>query len=137
MKITLDLSTLSNLVKTADKIVFSPEGEETLVNLITIQKQVEDALDNAKLIIESAALKQDPNFMSVQGDKVKVSYRSYGARFKIDESFISQIPENLYTKKTNYTPIPEAVEKHAAEKGMPLGIIEPERKKQIIITAKK
>lgn len=133
----IDIEKLENLVLDSDKIFISAEGEEVLVELLRIQKQVEQAIDSAKSKIEQTALKLNPNFSSIQADRIKVYYRAYGARYKIDESFIDQIPVNLYTTKTSYLPVPEEIEKWTEEhKGMPVGIVEPERNKSLTFSLK-
>jgi hypothetical protein len=121
----------------SDKIFLSAEGERTLIQLLEIQKQVEEAIDEAKKRLEYAALKMNPNFTSIQADKIKVYYRSYGERYKIDESQIASIPKGLYSTKVNYKAIAEEVERWTEEhKGMPVGIIEAERPKSLSFSLK-
>lgn len=133
----IKLETLNELVADSKNIIFSADAENTLVTLLGIQKQVEDAIDQAKKNIEQAALKLNPNFSSVQGDKVKVFYRSYGSKYKIDESFIDQIPVDLYSIKKSYSANTKAIETFVeSNKGLPIGIIEPERPKSISISLK-
>src|SRR3990167_3856095 len=133
----IDIEKLDSLKKTADKIFLEPEGEEVLLSLLEIQKQVEDAIDAAKAKLEETALKLDPNFSSIQADKIKVYYRQYGARFKIDESKVAQIPKELYSEKVTYSPIVAEIEKKVEELGgLPDGVIEPERPKQLTFSLK-
>src|SRR3990172_13329347 len=103
----IDIEKLDSLKKTADKIFLEPKGEEVLLRLLEIQQQVEDAIDAAKVKLEETALKLDPNFSSIQADKIKVYYRQYGARFKIDESKIKDLPKELYNEKVSYLPVVE------------------------------
>jgi hypothetical protein len=137
MKVTIDLEQLTNIVQKADGIVFSPEAENVLVQLYEIKQKVEEAEKTAKKLIEETALKYDPNFTSIQSDKLRVSYRAYGSRYSIDESHLADIPEGLYKKVVKYSPVAKAIEAHADEKGMPLGIVENERKKQVSITMRR
>lgn len=133
----IDIEFLDKIKLEADRIFLEPEGEETLVKLLEIQTQVEQAIDAAKVKLADAALKLNPNFSSIQGDKVKVYYRAYGSRYKIDESLIDQIPIELYTKKLVYTPVAEAIEEWTKQhEGMPIGIIEPERSKSLSFSLK-
>jgi len=133
----IKLENLSQLVADSKNIIFSADAEDTLVNLLNIQKQVEDAINQAKKNIEEAALKLNPNFSSVQGDKVKVFYRSYGSKYKIDESLVDQIPAELYSVKKSYSANTKAIETFAeTNKGLPIGIIEPDRPKTISISLK-
>lgn len=133
----IDIEKLDNLVAEADKIFFTPEGEAVLEQLLDIQAQVELAIDTAKEKLEKAAIKLDPNFSSIQGEKIKVSYRYFGSRYYLDDSLLAEIEPELYTTTTKHTVNPSAVDKWTLEhKGMPLGIKEVERKKSIVFQRK-
>lgn len=134
----IKIEKLTELKAEADKIFLTPEGEEVLVQLLQLREQVELAIDEAQAKLEQTALKLYPLFTSIQGDKVKVYYRSYGDKYKIDESQILTIPKELYSVKTSYRAEAEAIEKWTAEhSGMPVGIVEAERPKKISFTLKK
>ena len=134
---TIDVEKLEQLKLEADKIFISAEGEQVLLDLLEIQKQVEDAIDTAKAKLEETALKLNPNFKSIQSDKIKVYYRSFGSQYKIDESLIAELPKEFYEVKHSYSPNAEAIEKFVQEKGgLPMGVIEPERPKKITFTLK-
>lgn len=138
MIITVDTDKLNELVLNADKIFMSPEGEQTLVDLMTIEKLVEEAKERAQKTLEETALKLDPNFKSIQSDKVKVFYKAFGARFYLDETRISEVPVTLYTQETKYKVDPKAVESWIDEhKGLPLGINEVERVKKLTFSLRK
>lgn len=131
---------LEKLVEKADEIFLTPKGEQVLIDLITIQQQVEDAIAQAKLKLESAALKANKHFTSIQGDKIKVHYRAFGAKYYIDEEHINQAPKEFYTieSKVSYKIDTKALEKHIEQTGkVPAGIIEVERKKQLSFGLKK
>ena len=134
---TIDIEKLDRLVADADKIFISPEGEEVLVSLLDIRNQVDLAIDEAKKILEESALKLNPNFTSLQADKVKVYFRTYGSKYKVDESHIKDLPEEYYDIKKSYSPKTEAIEGFVEKNGaLPLGIIEPERVKTISFSLK-
>jgi hypothetical protein len=135
----INIEDLEKLKLNADKIFLTAEGEETLVALLEIQKQVEDAIVLAEKKLEETALKLNPNFNSIQADKVKVYYRAYGAKYYIEEDHIDMVPTELYTKetKTVYKLDAKAVEKWAdGHEGMPAGIKEVERTKQLKFSLK-
>lgn len=133
----IDIDKLDKLVVDSDKIFLTPEGEEVLIQLLEIRQQVEDAIDAAKKRLEETALKVSPNFTSIQADRVKVYFRAFGARYKIDESYIESIPRNLYEIQTKYSAVAEEIEKVIDEKGkLPQGIIEAERTKTITFSLK-
>lgn len=136
----IDIEKIQELSKKADEIFLSPAGEQVLIDLLTIQGQVEAAIDEAKSKLEAAALKVDPNFSSIQADKIKVYYRAYGAKYYVDETNIQNVPKEFYTaeQKVMYKVDNKALEKHVDTTGqMPVGIIEVERKKSITFTLKK
>lgn len=136
MQLIIDTDKISQLVEKSGEIMLSNEGEEYLVKLLKLQEQVEEAVKQAKKAIEDSALAISPNFKSITSDSVKISYRAYGARFKIDESYIGEIPRHLYETKTTYSVNTKEVEKYAEEHGLPRGIVEPERQPQISIKLK-
>lgn len=138
MRLQVDTDQLNELVSTADAILLTKDGEDTILKLLEIQNQVEEAIKQAKANIEKKALEIDPNFMSVQGDRIKVAYRAYGTRYMIDESHLKDLPENLYKKVIKVYPDTKAIDDLANKTGMlPIGIVEPSRPKQIIIGIKK
>ena len=133
----IDIDKLEKLVVDSDKIFLTPEGEEVLMQLLEIRQQVEDAIDAAEAKLEETGIKIDPNFSSIQSNKVKVYYRAFGSRYKIDPSLVDQLPKNLYKVITKYNAVSDEIDKYANDnKGLPLGIIEPERKKQITFSLK-
>ena len=133
----IDIEKLAKLVKDADQIVFSAEGEKVLVKILEIEKQVEDAKKAAKAKLEESALKLNPNFSSIRGDKVKVYYRVFGTKYKIDESLVAKVPKELYNSKVSYYAGSKAIDAWAEEhKGLPQGVIEPERIKQLTFSLK-
>lgn len=133
----IDIEKLKELTADAGKIFLTPKGEDVLVQLLEIQKQVEEAIEAAEVTLEEAALKLDPNFTSIQADKIKVFYRAYGTKYAIDESVLPDIPKELYTTKTSYLPDSKAIEKWTEEhKGLPIGVIEKERTKSLKFTLK-
>lgn len=135
----IHIEKLANLVSKADEIFLTPEGETVLVDLLSIQAQVEAAIDEAKARLEAAALKVNPNFSSIQADKIKVYYRAYGAKYYVDETNIQNAPKEFYTaeSKVVYKVDTKSLEKHIEATGkMPDGFIEVERKKTISISLK-
>lgn len=136
----IDIEKLNNLVTKSDEIFLSADGEQVLIDLLAIQEQVEQAITAAKLKLEQAALKANPNFSSIQANKVKVYYRAYGAKYYIDEANLNLAPKEFYTteSKITYKIDTKGLEKHIEQTGkVPAGIIEVERKKQLTFAIKK
>ena len=135
----IHIEDLEHIKLDADKIFLEAEGEKVLLKLLDIQQQVEDAIAAAKAKLEETALKLDPNFTSIQADKIKVYYRAFGSKYYIDEAHIELAPKELYEVETkvNYKIDSKAVDKWVDEhKGMPTGITEVERKKTLTISLK-
>lgn len=135
--IKIDLDRVNKLVKEADQIFFDPKAEETLVELLTIQQKIEDAIKEAKARLEKTALEINPNFTSIQSDKIKVFYRAYGSRFYLDTDRINVVDKDLYSKKVSYSINTKELNAWIKEKkSIPDGVIEAERKKSLSITIK-
>lgn len=135
----IDIDKLNELVVKADEIFLTPEGEKVLIKLLEIQDQVEKAIDEAKAKLETAALKANPNFSSIQANKIKVYYRAFGAKYYMDENNLHMAPKELYSaeEKITYKIDSKAVDKWIDQHGgLPTGIIEVDRKKSITFTLK-
>jgi ElaB/YqjD/DUF883 family membrane-anchored ribosome-binding protein len=89
----IDLDQIPQLIQDADKILISPEGEESLVKLLEIKKQVQAAIEEVEKKLEEEALKINPLFKSISSDRVKVYYRAYGSLYKVDETRVAELPK--------------------------------------------
>lgn len=135
----IDIEKLGEIVNKADEIFLSANGEKVLIDLLTIQDQVENAISKAKEKLEATALKSNPNFSSIQGDKIKVYYRAFGSKYYVDEANLKMAPKELYTveEKTIYKIDTKAVDKWIDQHGgTPAGINEVERKKTLSFSLK-
>lgn len=138
MEYKIDLSKLDDLELKADGIFMSPDGGEVLAVICELEAKLKELREKAEEIIEKKALAIDPNFSSIQNDKVKVFYRAYGAKYYIDDTLIDSTPKELYQKEIKYKIDSKGVEKWVDEKkGMPAGILEVDRKKSISFSLKK
>ncbi len=135
MKINIDTEEIEVLPNGTEEIVLSNDAEKNLVALLQLQKSVEDALDEAKRRIEEKALQVNPNFKSVVSDNLRISYREYGGRYRIDETNVEKLPRELYLVK--YSPKAPEIESYIDEHGVPLGIDVVERKKTLTISLKR
>jgi hypothetical protein len=133
MKFTVDTEEIANLVINADKIHYSQEGEIYLENLLKLKLLIEQAEIDAKERVEETAKKLNPNFNSIESDKIKVTYRMYGVRYKLDNIFIEQLPKEVYKTETKIYPVAEEIDKLIEKTGgkIPQGIIEVQRVKQL------
>lgn len=128
----IDIEKITDLKGKGDEIFFTPEGEQVLMTVLEVERQLEEAKDKIKEALEQTALSISPNFRSIEGENVKVYYRAFGSRFRIDEQYADKIPASLVETKTVHTLKPKEVEKWAKEHGsLPLGVNLTERNKQI------
>ncbi len=138
LSLTVKYTDLQALVEEGKMIIVTPKAENALVALLELQEKVEEAIDQAKKIIEEKSLALNPNFSSVRSDKVRVFYRAHGAKFAIDESKVHFLPKETYTvnTKVSYVPDVKVLDQYAKEhKGLyPDGIIIRERKKSLSIS---
>ena len=135
----IDIEKLAELTIKADQIFLTPEGEQVLIDLLEIQAQVVAVIEEAKKKLEATALKVNPNFSSIQANRIKVYYRAYGAKYYIDEAQINLAPKELYQieSKIIYKIDTKGVEKWVdTHGGMPAGLKEVERVKSITFSLK-
>lgn len=134
----IKIENLQQLVADGDKIMLEPGAEEVLAQILDLEKKITDAKTEIKEKLRVAALALNPNFKSIQGDKIKVAFQSYGARYKIDESLINTVPKEFYETKISYSPNGDVIEQFANEHkgGLPMGVIEVDRPKQISFSLK-
>ncbi len=132
--ITVDLDDVGKLAYDGEKIVMEQEAEQALVELLELQERIIGAIATAKRNIETSALAYNPNFKSVQGNRVKIGYQFFGGRYAVDETRLSSLPKDLYKTTTNYNADSKAIDAFAKSHGkLPLGIIERDRTKTIVI----
>ena len=81
----IEIEKIEEIVAKGDEIFLSPEGEKVLLDLLEIEQQLKAAKDLIREKLEKKALSIDKNFKKIQGDKVKVYYRSFGSKYYIDE----------------------------------------------------
>lgn len=132
MKLNIDLAQLDTLVAQGSKLVMTPDAESAIVKLEAIKEQILLAEQFIKDKIAEDGKKLDPNFTSIQGSKVKASYRVYGAKYAVEPDNVASLPVEMYKVSKRYTAVAEEVEKHLAEhKHLPVGIHMVPRAKQI------
>jgi len=140
MKITVDLDEIKLIADKADKLLITKEAENEIAKLLDLQEKIDEAIKQAKELIEKKGLELNPNFKSVEGDIVKASYRYYGQKYYLEEDKIDKIPVEMYTKEitTRYKANTDIIENFIEKNnGLPYGIVAPERKKSLSISFKK
>jgi CTP synthase (UTP-ammonia lyase) len=137
VKVEVDTAELAGLVQQGSEIVFTADAERHLVALLSLKDKVEEAIEQAKEKIEQTALKYNPNFTAVYGTEVVVGYRHYGHKYRIDDKYLDELPEQFYKRRVSYTADSTAVDKYIKAGGqLPLGISPTQRSKKITIKRK-
>jgi len=138
MKLTIDLDNLKKLSKKGKDIFMKPEAEKELLAILEAEEQIKEIKEKAKEELEKVALKKNPNFSSIESDNVKVYYRAFGSRYRVDDPNADKLPEDLIKTEKKYKIITKEVDKFYKEHGkLPVGINEVERPKKISFNAKK
>lgn len=134
-KLLLDSELITNACIDAQKFAISAESEKSLVQLLDIKEKIDEFVETVKDGIVKEALKFDPNFTSISGDKIKLEYRETGSKFAlvdhetVDGKFVT-MTERLSVKT-------DEVEQYLQQHGvLPAGITCKERKKTLIIKRK-
>lgn len=136
--ISVDMDELQLLVQQGKEIFVTFDAEKSILKLLKIQEQVDAAVEYVKQKIAEAGEAYNPNFTSIKGDALRISYRQFGGKYVIDETRVQELPQDLYKTRVSYSADAKAVDKWAEENGgLPLGISERERAKKISITIKK
>ncbi len=134
IQISVNTADLRLLVQEGKDIVFTADAEKALLQLLELEALIAKAKANAKAMIEETALAYNPNFTSVQGDKVKVGYRVFGSKYLIDDANIDQLPAKFYKTRVTHSPDAKMIDDYLKnQKALPLGIRDAERAKQITI----
>ena len=134
----IDIEKLDQIVNNADNIFLSREAEDVLIEFYRIKEQVEQAEIMIKQKLLETGMKNSPHFKEISGQRVKVSYQAYGAKYSIDTSKIDHLPKNLYRVDTKYVPESKSIEQYKKEYNtLPEGVIANHRKKSIRVAIKK
>jgi len=133
--VKINIEKIDKLVKKSDQIFFDSDGEKELIKLLDMQSQIENAISQVKEKLEEKA-KQIPNFKSIQGDKVKVYYRSFGSKYYWDKA--TDVPDNLINVQKRFYVNMKELNNYIKENGtLPVGILESQRNKIITLSYKK
>ena len=96
MKITIDTDQLAKLKANADSIALEPEAEQTIVDILAIEKQITEIKEVAKAKLLEEGRKLNPDFKSWEADQVRISMRAYGAKFYVSDSDFELAPKELF-----------------------------------------
>ena len=134
-KLLLDSELITNACIDAQKFAISAEAEKSLVQLLDIKEKIDEFVETVKDGIVKEALKFDPNFTSISGDKIKLEYRETGSKFALVDN--ETVEGRFVTMAERMSVKTDEVEQYWQQHGvLPAGITCKERKKTLIIKRK-
>ena len=134
-KLLLDSEQITNACIDAQKFAISAESEKSLVQLLDIKEKIDEFIETVKDGIVKEALKFDPNFTSISGDKIKLEYRDTGSKFALVDN--ETVDGKFVTMTERMSVKTDEVEQYWQQHGvLPAGITCKERKKILIIKRK-
>lgn len=134
-KLLLDSEQITNACIDAQKFAISAESEKNLVQLLDIKEKIDEFVETVKDGIVKEALKFDPNFTSISGDKIKLEYRETGSKFALVDN--ETVEGRFVTISERLSVKTDEVEQYWQQHGvLPAGITCKERKKTLIIKRK-
>ena len=117
------------------KFAISAESEKSLIQLLDIKEKIDEFVEIVKDGIVKEALKFDPNFTSISGDKIKLEYRETGSKFALVDN--ETVEGKFVTMTERLSVKTDEVEQYWQQRGvLPAGITCKERKKTLIIKRK-
>ncbi len=124
-KITIDTNHLLSLEKQGKELLFKPEAEKALADLLGLQKKINKAIEETANHILSEGLELTPNFKGIVGERVRAIARAYGPKYlstdKTDSKYLKE--------STRYFVDNDKVEAYYKKHGQPpKGIKENARK---------
>lgn len=93
-KIIIDTNHLSALEKQGKELLFKPEAENALADLLDLQEKINKAVEETADYILSEGLEMTPNFKGIVGEKVRAIARAYGPKYvatdKADSKYLKE-----------------------------------------------
>lgn len=129
--LVFNLQEMQALALEGGNIVFNGKAEASLLKFVQFCKQLEELKEKLKeqLLLNGNSLM--PNFKGVEGEKVKISVREYGARYEMN----SQVDDEFVIIR-KYVDA-DKVDAYIKENGtLPKGIEETQREGKLSISLK-
>lgn len=134
MKLTIDTDEIRALAREGDKFIFKKEAEKGILELLEVQKQVNEAVETLKMAIAEAGCKIDPSFSGVRGEKVNAVFRFYGEKYEYDWTKKEELKPFL-NEKTYFKVDSDKVDGYLEQVGeLPDGIKLKDRSKKLSLS---
>lgn len=132
--VKINLAEIFYAQKEGKDFIINPKAESAIIRLLSIQTEINKAVELLKEEIERQALAFNPNFSAIKGEKVKINYSAAGAKYK-DNGGAKFHSSKFWKKKITWSLNSKAIDAHRAKYyRLPAGITEVDRKKTIRIT---
>lgn len=96
MKITIDTDDLAKLKASTEFIKLETEAEVTLSRILEIESQIAEIKELAKAKLLEEGRKLNPDFKSWEADSIRISMRTYGAKYYVSNSDFNLAPKELF-----------------------------------------
>jgi hypothetical protein len=137
MKFEIDTEKIEVLAKEADKLVLDPKAEKGLMTLFEMQEKIKVVIEEATKMIEAKALQLYPDFKRIDTDNLRITYRVFGNKYKINDNYIGELPEELYNTSIKHNANSKNIDALLEKTGkLPRGIEQPTRTKKLSISLK-
>lgn len=125
-QLIINLDDVRNLAIEGGKLMYTPDAEQAIVDLLVLQELVENSIASIKQQIAEAGQALDPNFKGIVGHQIKSVYRAYGEKYSYDGNF--NTPKEVLKTITTVKVFGNGVEAYVKEHNkLPEGIVEKER----------
>jgi hypothetical protein len=124
-KLVIDTKHLTALEKQGKELLFKPEAEKALADLLTLQEKVNQAVEEAANYILEEGLKISPNFKGIVGENIRAISRAYGPKFIANDKADSKYLKESTRYYVDNGAIEEYFNKHSK---LPKGITQNARK---------
>jgi hypothetical protein len=127
--IKIDPNEIVELEAESGQLVMKPSAEKSLMRLLELKQMVDDALERAKAMIVQSATALNPDFRGLEGEEIRIIFRSYGEKYEYDWTKKDSLKPFL-TEKIYYKVDSKKVDEYLEKVGeLPEGIKEKERSK--------
>lgn len=138
LTVTIDMEHVMQLAEDGKDLVFNPNAEAAILQLLELQNTIDSLINMVKNGITIQALDYNPAFTSVTGDKIKATYSAAGAKYGVNFNEVKHPRAPFFNRKVTYSLDTKLVEKFEMKhKGrLPVGVYKRDRNKNLTFRLK-
>lgn len=125
--IKYDSDHVKGLIKRAGEYTLDPLTEDAIIDLMIVQREVNEAVEQMKAHIRQSMIEADPHLTSIKSDKLKVMRSPTGSKYAV-RGTLKQVADDFKIKSVRYSIDPKAIEEYEAEHGALPNGIEPAKR---------